>query len=133
MVAKAAKRAEPFTEAVAPVKMRVGGWVEGEEVEARRRGRVAWEKLKAPLLLESLVSLIEKEGLIRILEWRVRGQPFKFLHTTSITLIHHLLRQFQKRLSHKRSACIEHRSRATDIFPVFCPHLLHHRFHAFRV
>ena len=50
MVAKAAKRAEPLTEAVAPVKMRVGGWAP-VEAEARRRGRVAWEKLKAPLLL----------------------------------------------------------------------------------
>lgn len=49
IVAKAAKFAEPFTEAVAPVKMRLGGW--GEVlVEARRRGRVAWAKLKEPLL-----------------------------------------------------------------------------------
>lgn len=49
MVAKAAKRAEPLTEAVAPVKIKVGGY-SAEVVEARRRGRVAWEKLKAPLL-----------------------------------------------------------------------------------
>ncbi len=45
-----AKSAEPLTEAVAPVKMRVGGWAP-VVVEARRRGRVAWEKLKAPLLV----------------------------------------------------------------------------------
>lgn len=44
-----AKRAEPLTEAVAPVKMRDGGWAP-VVVEARRRGRVAWEKLKAPFL-----------------------------------------------------------------------------------
>lgn len=49
MVAKAAKRAEPLTEAVAPVKMRVGGWGDVEVAE-RRRGRVAWEKRKDPLL-----------------------------------------------------------------------------------
>ena len=48
MVANEAKSAEPLREAVAPVKIRVGG---GERaVEARRRGRVDWEKLKAPLL-----------------------------------------------------------------------------------
>lgn len=38
-----------FTEAVAPVKMRVGGW-EPEDVWERRRGRADWEKRKAPLL-----------------------------------------------------------------------------------
>ena len=60
MVAKAAKRALPLTEAVAPVKMRVGGWVDSVDVEARRRGRVAWEKRKAPLLLrETRKSAVE--------------------------------------------------------------------------
>lgn len=49
MVAKAAKRAEPFTEAVAPVKIKEGGYSD-VLVEARRRGRIACEKLKAPLL-----------------------------------------------------------------------------------
>jgi hypothetical protein len=49
MVAKAAKRALPFTEAVAPVKIKEGGCSD-VLVEARRRGTVAWEKLKAPLL-----------------------------------------------------------------------------------
>ncbi len=49
MVAKAAKRAEPLMEAVAPVKIRVGG-LGDVVVEARRRGRMAWEKLKAPFL-----------------------------------------------------------------------------------
>jgi len=49
MVAKAAKRALPFTEAVAPVKIKEGGFSD-VLVEARRRGTVAWEKLKAPLL-----------------------------------------------------------------------------------
>ncbi len=49
MVAKAAKRAEPLTEAVAPVKMREGGCSEVEVAE-RRRGRVAWENRKDPLL-----------------------------------------------------------------------------------
>jgi hypothetical protein len=49
MVAKAAKRAELFTEAVAPVNIRVGG-LGDVLVEARRRGRMAWEKWKAPLL-----------------------------------------------------------------------------------
>ena len=48
MVAKEAKSAEPLTEAVAPVKMRLGGCC--SPVDLRRRGRVAWEKLKAPLL-----------------------------------------------------------------------------------
>lgn len=49
MVAKAAKRAEPFTEAVAPVKIREGGC--GDVLVAeRRRGRVACEKRKDPLL-----------------------------------------------------------------------------------
>jgi hypothetical protein len=51
MVAKAAKRAEPFMEAVAPVKIRVGG-LGDVVVEARRSGRMAWEKWKAPLLEE---------------------------------------------------------------------------------
>ena len=56
MVAKAAKRAEPLTEAVAPVKMREGGCSE-VDVEKRRRGRVAWEKRKDPLLrMETVVS-----------------------------------------------------------------------------
>ena len=56
MVAKAAKRAEPLTEAVAPVKMREGGCSE-VGVEKRRRGRVAWEKRKDPLLrMETVVS-----------------------------------------------------------------------------
>ncbi len=41
--------AEPLTEAVAPVKIRVGGFAEVGR-EARRRGRRAWEKWKAPLL-----------------------------------------------------------------------------------
>lgn len=56
MVAKAAKRAEPLTDAVAPVKMREGGW--GDVVVAeRRRGRVAWENRKDPLLwMETIVS-----------------------------------------------------------------------------
>ncbi len=50
-VAKEEHRAEPLREAVAPVKMRVGGWVRGEvEGGLRRRGRVDWEKRKAPLL-----------------------------------------------------------------------------------
>ena len=43
MVAKAAKRAEPLTEAVAPVKIRVGG-VGEVMVDARSRGRTACEK-----------------------------------------------------------------------------------------
>ena len=50
IVAKAAKLAEPFTEAVAPVKISVGGW--DWSVELRSKGRAAWEKLKAPLLLD---------------------------------------------------------------------------------
>ena len=59
-MAKAAKRAEPLTEAVAPVKIRVGGCggveVDGDG-EGRRRGRVAWEKRKDPLLwVETTVS-----------------------------------------------------------------------------
>lgn len=39
-------------EAVAPVKIRVGGCAVGEGDSAcfRRRGRVAWEKKRAPLL-----------------------------------------------------------------------------------
>ena len=48
-VAKEAQRAEPLIEAVAPVKIRVGGywvWV----VEARSQGRTACEKRKAPRL-----------------------------------------------------------------------------------
>lgn len=49
MVAKEAKSAEPLTDAVAPVKMREGGWGD-VVVPARRRGRVAWEKRKDPLL-----------------------------------------------------------------------------------
>lgn len=48
IVANEAKRALPLTEAVAPVKIRVGGY--SLLVEERRRGRTAWEKLKAPLL-----------------------------------------------------------------------------------
>ena len=47
-VAKADVKADPFSAAVAPVKMRVGGC--GRLVDWRRRGRVAWEKRKAPRL-----------------------------------------------------------------------------------
>ncbi len=41
--AKEAKRAEPRTEAVAPVTTRVGGWGD-EGTAARRRGMVFWAK-----------------------------------------------------------------------------------------
>lgn len=45
-VAKEEQRAEPLREAVAPVKMRVGGCFGGEEDsrDLRRSGRVDWEK-----------------------------------------------------------------------------------------
>ena len=49
MVAKAANLADPLTEAVAPVKMRDGGFGE-DSLAARSRGSVAWAKLKEPLL-----------------------------------------------------------------------------------
>lgn len=40
-----------FTEAVAPVKMRVGGYfAEGSSAVFRRSGSAACEKMKAPLL-----------------------------------------------------------------------------------
>lgn len=47
--AKVLKRAEPRTEAVAPVTRRVGGWGD-EETAERRRGIVFWAKMKKPLL-----------------------------------------------------------------------------------
>lgn len=48
--AKVEKPAEPFRAAVAPVKMRVGLYFGVVAAEARRWGRTAWEKWKAPLL-----------------------------------------------------------------------------------
>jgi len=51
-VAKEEHWAEPLREAVAPVKIRVGGCCGGEEdwTVLRRRGRVDCEKRKAPFL-----------------------------------------------------------------------------------
>lgn len=50
-VEKEAMRALDLTEAVAPVKIKVGGYlVEASEAVFRRRGRVDCEKRKAPLL-----------------------------------------------------------------------------------
>ena len=51
-VAKLEHKALPFTEAVAPVKINVGGYSGAgeEEPEARRRGRAAREKKYAPVL-----------------------------------------------------------------------------------
>lgn len=50
--AKPDMRALAFMLAVAPVKIRVGGClVEGSLAVRTRRGSVAWEKMKAPLLL----------------------------------------------------------------------------------
>ncbi len=56
-VAKDEKFTDPFTEAVAPVKMRVGG-CSGEDWRcARRRGRTEEEKLKAPRLEEKNIYI----------------------------------------------------------------------------
>ena len=52
-VLKLDMRALDFTEAVAPVKMRVGGYLaEGSSACWRSRGRVCCEKKKAPLLFD---------------------------------------------------------------------------------
>jgi hypothetical protein len=48
-VAKEAQLALPLMEAVAPVKIRVGGCSD-LGTEERRRGSAAWEKRYAPLL-----------------------------------------------------------------------------------
>lgn len=70
-VEKEAQSAEPFMAAVAPVKMRVGGCCCGEEeaeeeveegVEARRSGRTAREKRKAPRL--PVVRFIQSANMI---------------------------------------------------------------------
>jgi hypothetical protein len=42
--------ADPLTDAVAPVNMREGGYFEPASTPLRRRGKVACEKRKAPLL-----------------------------------------------------------------------------------
>jgi hypothetical protein len=42
--------AEALIAAVAPVKIRVGGWGGLEEVDWRRSGSMAWEKMKAAFL-----------------------------------------------------------------------------------
>lgn len=57
MVAKAANLAEPLTEAVAPVKIREGGFGE-DSLAASSRGSVAWEKLKEPLLWNDGASAV---------------------------------------------------------------------------
>lgn len=43
-----------FTEAVAPVKIKVGGWA--ASVALRRSGRAAWEKRNAPVLFVAHIS-----------------------------------------------------------------------------
>jgi len=46
----AANLAEALVEAVAPVKIKVGGYFGFFSASARRRGSRAWEKMKAALL-----------------------------------------------------------------------------------
>lgn len=55
------------------------------------------------------------------------------LHAPSITRIHNLLRQLQKRLSNKCPTGIEYRRGALDIVPMFILHFLNHTFHALGV
>lgn len=66
-VEKDEQRAEPFMAAVAPVKIRVGGYC--RSVELRSRGRTAWEKRKAPRLQRKFVSA------------RIPKRPVSIVHT----------------------------------------------------
>ena len=51
-------------------------------------------------------------------------------HAPSITCIHHLLRQLQKRLPNKCPTGIEYRRRALDSVPILLLHFLNHLLHA---
>jgi hypothetical protein len=56
-LAKEAEFADPRRDAVAPVRIREGGWGE-VETESRSRGSVAWAKRKIPVLFTRMCQLI---------------------------------------------------------------------------
>ncbi len=72
--------AEPLREAVAPVKIRVGGYC--RSLDLRRRGIVAWEKRKAPLLFTGQVGLVG--SWIAAKEWA--AAPIGFIASFKVLL-----------------------------------------------
>jgi hypothetical protein len=59
--AKAVNLAEALVDAVAPVKIKVGGWGREEEADWMRSGSKAWEKIK-PAFLRGCQGQVEGDG-----------------------------------------------------------------------
>ena len=104
-----------LTEAVAPVKMRVGGYAEAGWDSAcfRRRGKVAWEKKRAPLLWWQMVSIGFFTGFIFVISVRlVHSDPPSFLKVLNLRL--------EERLPHESARSIVYSSRARSILILLC-------------